>query len=365
VPGTPRISRFGSIVGSGPEITDVFDRVEKAAHVGVPVLILGETGTGKELVAREIHARGERRNGPFIAVNTGALSADLVASELFGHVKGSFTGAVDNYDGRFAEANHGTLFLDEISTMIERVQVVFLRVLEEGIFRPIGARRDKQVDVRVIAATSTDLRQSVESGRFREDLLQRLTVIRIVLPPLRERLDDLHMLVSYFLEQMRQEFGIHVEGVADSTLDILARYPWPGNIRELKNAIAQSGIIAGHGIILPEHIPLRIIEFLNRDHDLQSAPVRISPIPRQDTLGAQGMTNFAAPETHRPSLTVPLGWPLDEVRKAYVLRTLAACSYNKTHAAETLGVSRKTIHQWLMQWDIVGGSDQDCPKNSQ
>jgi DNA-binding NtrC family response regulator len=338
-----KIERFGSLVGGSPQMRQVYALITKAAQVNVPVLIVGETGTGKELVAKEIHDRGPRKKAPFVAVNTGALSEDLAASELFGHLKGSYTGAFEDYDGRFGEACGGSLFLDEISTMVERVQVVFLRVLDCGLCRPIGAKRPKKVDVRVIAATNTDLREAVEKGCFREDLLQRLTVFRIVLPPLREHLEDFRMLAYHFLESSRDELDVKVIGIAESTFETLLKYPWPGNVRELKNAIWQSAIVAGKGAILPRHIPLRITAFLERgDHVLPERAAAVSTASRE-------------------TLNIPMGLPLIEVRKAYVLKTLARQAFNKVRAAKSLGISRKTLHQWLTNWGIDNPDEAKAP----
>lgn len=351
----PEISRFGALVGRSPEMIKIFEMVDRAAEVNVPVLIVGETGTGKELVAREIHTRSARRNGPFIAVNTGALSAELVASELFGHVKGAFTGAADAHEGSFSEASGGSLFLDEIATTTERIQIVFLRVLEDGVFRPVGAKQDRKVDVRLIAATNADLRNAVEAGQFREDLLQRLTVFRIILPPLREHLEDLPMLAYHFLSLVAKDLNLGVTEVSEEALQSLAQYSWPGNVRELKNAIAQAAIMARHGAILPEHIPPRITSFVGiapkvaaegiSDDVTQTLRISVADDPNAV------QTTAAASRRAQDSLVSPVGLRLEEVQKAYVLKTLAVCSNNKTQAAQMLGVSRKTLRDWLVRWE--------------
>lgn len=351
------IARFGGLVGASPAMAKVFEMVERAAQVSVPVLVEGETGTGKELVAREIHARSALNTGPFVAVNTGALSPDLVASELFGHVKGSFTGASEDRSGRFAEADGGTLFLDEIATMTERVQVVFLRVLDEGVFRPVGGEIDKKVNVRIVAATNANLRQMVESGQFREDLLQRLTVFRILLPPLREHLEDLGMLSYHFLALVAEEFGLAVDEISDEAFSLLGEYPWPGNIRELRNAIAQAAIMAGQGAILPEHIPPRIVSSAHHEQPTpspattaESAPVNASNAPCQQCGGV----GVVPPAAREDSFVVPFGLRMEEVQKAYVKESLARCGSNKTATARLLGISRKTLHDWLARWSSDG-----------
>lgn len=327
----------------------VFEMIERAAEVHVPVLIVGETGTGKELVAQEIHARSLRKNAPFVAVNTGALSEELVASELFGHMKGAFTGASNDYGGRFLEAAGGSLFLDEIATMSERIQIVFLRVLEDGMYRPVGGHEDKRADARIIAATNADLRRAVEAGLFREDLLQRFMVFRIILPPLREHLEDLPLLSAHFLEQAGRELDIAVSEVSPEALEILERYPWPGNIRELKNAIAQAGIMARGSVILPEHIPPRIKSLEAGVSGGGDASIASPPVSTMEDVTLSEVAQRVAEEAD--SLVVPLGLSLDAVERAYVTKTLAACGGNKTRAAASLGVSRKTLREWLVRWD--------------
>ena len=358
------IVRFGRLVGGSPQMAKVYAMIEKAARVDVPVLIAGETGTGKELAAREIHARGKRKDAPFIAVNTGVLSTELVASELFGHAKGSFTGAIENRTGRFAEADGGTLFLDEIATMEEGVQVAFLRVLEQGVFRPVGGKQNKQADVRLIAATNVDLRHAVDSGAFREDLVHRLQVFFIMLPALREHMADLSMLTHHFLELTRNELGMEVDAISEDAMEVLEQYSWPGNIRELKNAIAQAAVMCETGIIEPRHLPTRIMRSPGDgqarredafEYDLEPA-AGFEPAPEVGEAALITSLPPAAPEVGaevRDGVFIPLGSSLDEVQKAYVLKTLSFCSNNKTHAARMLGVSRKTLYDRLTRWGIT------------
>lgn len=348
----PEITRFGGLVGGSPAMLKIAEMVERAAEVNVPVLIVGETGTGKELVAREIHARSTRRDGPFVAVNTGALSPELVASELFGHAKGAFTGAADSHDGHFSKADLGSLFLDEIATMSERIQIVFLRVLEDGVFRPVGAQQDRKVDVRLIAATNADLRQFVESGQFREDLLQRLTVFRILLPPLREHLEDLPMLAYHFLDLIVKDLGLDVTTMSDDALEVLNKYPWPGNVRELKNAIAQAAIMARDNPILPEHIPPRITSVIKCPSAATHGACEVAPQVAEPVIADQSVSpgTIQVHGMNQGSLISPIGLPLEDVQRAYVLKTLSACSNNKTQAARILGISRKTLRDWLARW---------------
>jgi len=350
------IDRFGALVGSTPEMNSVFAMIEKAAKIDVPVLVTGETGTGKESVAREIHVRGKRSNAPFVAVNTGALSIQLVASELFGHIKGSFTGAVDNKAGRFAEADGGTLFLDEIATMDERVQIALLRVLETNSFRPVGAKRDKTVDVRLLAATNMDLRDAVKAGLFREDVLHRLDVFSINLPPLRNHREDIPVLAAHFIDLINAEFGLQIESISADAVNCLLAYRWPGNIRELKNVLAQAAVMTETAQITPEHLPARIVVPAPARARTPAAAVSAQPDPKavDEDVPAADQTSQppASAEPACDGIFLNVGEPLDEVLKTYVLKTLAYCSYNKTHAAETLGVSRKTLYDKLLHWGM-------------
>jgi len=337
-------------------MNSVFAMIEKAAKIDVPVLITGETGTGKELVAREIHVRGRRATGPFVPVNTGALSIQLVASELFGHIKGSFTGAVENKAGRFAEADGGTLFLDEIATMDERVQIALLRVLETNSFRPVGAKRDTLVDVRLLAATNTDLRHAVKTGVFREDVLHRIEVFSISLPPLRNHLEDLPMLAAHFIDLINSDFGLQIQSIAVDAINCLLAYHWPGNIRELKNILAQAAVMAEYAQITTEHLPQRIVAPAPARSHAHPDPATPQPAPKPIDQHVPGppQTSHAADSPKQPcdGIFLNVGEPLEQVMKAYVLKTLDHCSYNKTHAAETLGVSRKTLYDKLLQWGM-------------
>ena len=350
------LDKFGTLVGGSPQMRSVFAMIEKAARIDVPVLISGETGTGKELVAREIHVRGRRTAAPFVAVNTGALSIQLVASELFGHIRGSFTGAVENKAGRFAEADGGTLFLDEIATMDERVQIALLRVLETNSFRPVGAKRDKTVDVRLLAATNTDLRHAVKTGVFREDVLHRLEVFSINLPPLRDHIEDVPMLAAHLVDLINSDFSLQIESVADDAVECLLAYRWPGNIRELKNVLAQAAVMAECAQITTEHLPARIVAPAAARSHAHAGPAAPPPAPKpvEQNIPAAAQTYYGAdsPEPPCDGIFLNVGEPLDEVMKAYVLKTLAHCSYNKTHAAQTLGVSRKTLYDKLLQWGM-------------
>lgn len=351
----PDEKRFGGLVGTSRATRQVYSLIRKAARVNIPVLIVGETGTGKELVAKEIHERSARADGPFVAVNTGALSSDLVASELFGHIRGSFTGALDNKVGRYEEADGGTLFLDEIATMEDRVQVALLRMLETGTYRPVGAKTDKSAQVRIIGATNENLWYAAKAGHFREDLLHRFEVIRIALPALREHIEDVPMLAQHFLEQFRAEFEFEIDGIREDAMALLMRYRWPGNVRELKNVIAEACVMAEAGPITPRHIPRRISAPSENDTAKHFAPEPLGNVDAVEERAGNGSAAapMAAPDEAEDGIFVRVGSPLEEVQKAYVLKTLAHCSNNKTLAARILGLSRKTLYDKLARWGIT------------
>ncbi len=313
VPVDERPVHFDRMIAKSPAMKRVFRRIIMAASTNVPVLVLGETGTGKDMVAKSIHERSARRHGPFIAVNVGAIPRELVASELFGHEQGAFTGAVSRRAGRFEMASRGTLFLDEITTMDEQAQVSFLRVLESKEFYRVGGRQPVTRDVRVVAATSADLRQLVQEGKFREDLMYRLDVFPITLPPLRERPGAIRLLCEEFQKTYRNTFHLPVRRFEPAAMRLLERYQWPGNVRELKNVIQRAVLVARHGPITRGHLPERIVYQPAREF----------------------------------SFTFPNGRPLKELEREYLRRTLALTHGNKARAARLLRISRKALYQKL------------------
>lgn len=350
----PEIKRFGQIVGGSSKLRNVYGLVRKAAKVELPVLIIGETGTGKDLIASEIHRRSARRDAPFVAVNMGALPRDLVASELFGHTKGAFTGASEDKSGRLAEADGGSLFLDEIGTMEEHTQVALLRVLDSHTYRPLGAKNDREVDFRLITATNENLEESIRAQQFREDLYHRLQVLRVNVPPLREIPEDIPMLAAHFLQLFNREYGFEIRSITDDALRHLVRYSWPGNIRELKNVIAQCGVSAEQGEIEVSNLPARILEPSRPETTLRS----FEPEPMGLECGngsLAGTTSDVLSLAGKEGVFVPLGIPLDEVQKTYVLRTLSHCGNNKTKTAKALGMSRKTLYDRLNRWGVRPG----------
>ena len=294
---------FQGIVGNSPVMQKIYQVVEKAALSDAPVVIYGESGTGKELVARAIHVMGRRKVGPFVQLNCAALNEALLESELFGHIKGAFTGAYRHRIGRFEAAHEGDLFLDEIADIPLATQVKLLRVLETKQFERVGDHRPISVDVRIITATNKDLQEMIGSKRFREDLFFRINVIPIYLPPLRERLEDVPLLVNAFVERLRERTGKRITGLSPEAMDRFMAYSWPGNVRELKSALEYAFVIAEKGIIGLEQLP----------HSLVSEAVR-----------------------HPANRKVP-------AEKIALIEALRQSNGNQSMAARILGVNRVTV----------------------
>jgi two-component system response regulator AtoC len=257
-------------VGSNKKMREIFDLIFRLSHVDTTVLIRGENGTGKELVARAIHFNSPRKHGEFVAINCGAIPEALMESELFGHEKGAFTGAVERKIGKFQLANKGTIFLDEVAELKPDMQVKLLRILQEKRFTPVGSNREVASNARVIAATNRNLEKMIEDYGFREDLFYRLNVMPIFLPPLRERLDDLENLIAHFVRRFNRKMGRQIQGFSKESLDILRGYRWPGNIRELENIIERSFIIENSQLVTPSSLPdaLRAISVSDVEFDL-------------------------------------------------------------------------------------------------
>ncbi|MGC8493048.1 MAG: sigma-54 interaction domain-containing protein [Syntrophobacteraceae bacterium] len=300
---------FHGLVGESAKMQRVFEIIEKAAQSEAPVSIFGETGTGKELVARAIHDLGSRRTGPYIQLNCAALNESLLESELFGHVKGAFTGAHVHRKGRFEAADGGDIFLDEIGDIPLSMQVKLLRVLETRQFERVGDLRPINTDVRIITATNRDLDRLAAEGKFREDLFFRINIIPIHLPPLRERPEDIPLLVDHFIHLLREAGGKQVSGPDSQTMDLFMKYHWPGNVRELRGALEYAFVLADHGAITPDHLPVRIKSYLQRRECVV-----------QDTAPAPASTE-----------------------KTALLEALAKCGGNQTRAARMLGVNRVTV----------------------
>jgi DNA-binding NtrC family response regulator len=310
-------ARFHNIIGDSSQLQAVYDMVKRAATTKATVLILGESGTGKELIAQAIHHESQRRDKAFVKVHCAALSEGLLESELFGHEKGAFTGAVGRKEGRFELADGGTLFLDEIGEISPSVQVKLLRVLQQREFERVGGTQTLKVDVRIVAATHRDLVGEVKAGRFREDLYYRLNVVAVTLPPLRERKSDIPALVSHFLEKYSDSYGKEVRGLAPGTLQALLSYDWPGNIRELENAIERAVVLAPGNELTTDDLP----------------PVLRGPRP----VGAS------------PSSLIP-GATLAQIEREAILRTLEMVGGSTTRAAEILGISVRKVQYRLKEY---------------
>jgi len=311
------------VVAKSPQMREVLSLVARAASSRASVLILGESGTGKEVVARALHQASPRREQPFVAVNIAAIPDSLVESELFGHEKGAFTGAVATHAGRFERADGGTLFIDEVGDMPLHSQVKLLRVLQEGTYERVGGGAPIKADVRVVAATHRNLDEEMAAGRFREDLFYRLNVVRITLPPLRERKLDIPPLVDLFLERSARLNGKEVEGVDSAALDLLMRHPWPGNVRELENAVESAVVLARDAVIGARDLPER----LRGEHRPESGQA----FPGDD-----------------PAL--PLPERLELFEKHVLLKALEEAGGNRTEAARRLGMSDKNVRDRLKRW---------------
>jgi len=301
---------------------EVFRQIRQLAGASGPVLIVGESGTGKELVARAIHEESERRHGRFLAVNCAGIPKDLLESEFFGHESGAFTGASRLRKGIFEEAQGGTLLLDEISEMPLDLQAKLLRVLQDGKLRPVGSNLEKEVDVRVLAASNRDIERQVEEGGFREDLFYRLETFQLKLPPLRRRGGDIDLLTGCFLRKYSEVTGKRIEGLSPRAMELLHMYPFPGNVRELQNAIERAVFFCGGREIKPEHLPVRL-----RKHSQSSQGVKASEILESLVKDGDGL----------PSL--------ETVELAYIRYALDSLGGNKRLAAEKLGIARRTLYR--------------------
>ena len=338
--------RFENIIGSSPAMLDVLATVGQVAASRATVLLLGETGTGKELIAKATHYNSPRRDKPFIRINCGALSENLLESELFGHVKGSFTGAIRDKQGRFEAADGGTIFLDEIGTLDMQLQIKLLRVLQEREFERVGDHQTVKTDVRVVAATNLDLAEEVRKGTFREDLYYRLNVVTLFLPPLRNRRADISQLIDHFLDKYNTENDRNVSKISRELMNVLLRYPWPGNVRELENAIERAVVLSQTDEFTEDLLPIQIRLFAQQGRDKQQAE-SISSLARR--LSEQAVEEYAMREGEIWNLIV------GEIEKQLIVRALERNGGVKTRSADFLGINRNTLNKKVKDYDIEGG----------
>jgi DNA-binding NtrC family response regulator len=403
---------FEGMLGRSVPMRQVFESIERVARTEAPVLIVGESGSGKELVARAIHARSGRRNGAFVPVHTGAIPKELVASELFGHERGAFTGALTAADGKFEAASRGSLFLDEVGTMVHDVQIALLRVLETMRYTRVGGRKEHAADVRVIAATNCDLLTLVQEQKFREDLYFRLNVFSITLPPLRDRRDDILPLAEHYLHRFAQRYGTPVRRISSAAAERLYNFPWFGNIRELRNVMERAAVF-GRSVELGAHELQLVAERLPGPGQMMRetaarAPYVSVPVPPQPSpaslefapppsspMPAMGAVTLpqpsyvpplealsplmpmpmsaptppsylpppmpmpapaplrSEPPAHANAIVIPLGTTIQEAEKALILRTLEHVGGNKQKAARVLGISRRCLYNRLEEYGVM------------
>ena len=319
---------FGEIISKSASMQRIFNILPEIAHSESNVLVLGESGTGKELIARAIHTSSQRNRGPFVAVNCGALPETLLESELFGYKAGAFTDAKQDRPGRFASADKGTLFLDEIGDIPASLQVKLLRVLQEKVYEPLGSSKPVKADVRIIAATNRDLQTLVQEGTFREDLFYRLNVVKINLPPLRERMEDIPMLADHFIRQFSAQQGKDIVGIADEALATLLRHNFPGNIRELENIIEYPFILCHGGFIRPEHLPEPFA-------------------PKEQSISPSGVLPL-----HKPA-------PLEEIEKQAILHSLERNHWRRMATCRELGISKDTLRRKIERYGFKNPFDEE------
>jgi len=330
------VTKSTSMVGSSPKMSKLKEQIDTVAPLNSWILITGENGTGKELVARSVHFGSKRRENPFVAVNCAAIPEELIESELFGHERGAFTGATQMKRGKFDIANGGTLFLDEIGDMSLKTQAKVLRILQEQKFERVGGNHTIEVDVRVVAATNKNLQESIKENKFREDLYYRLAVIPLVVPPLRERADDIPALLKYYLDIFAKEQGREPKKFSEDTAQMLKHYPWPGNVRELKNLVERLSIMTKSDSISPEDLPAEILEAVAHDpaSSLQAANEKGS-LESKDDLGG-GLKEAK-----------------NQFEKDFIVRKLKENDWNISRTANALGIERAHLHRKIKAFKIT------------
>jgi two-component system, NtrC family, response regulator HydG len=346
------ISPFADIVGNSPAMAEVYRLTRLAAPTNASVLLIGETGTGKEVIARAVHKLSRRSDGPYIRVNCGALHENLLESELFGHVKGAFTGAIDNKTGRFEAAHGGTIFLDEISSMSAKLQVKLLRVLQEREYERVGDSRTNKVDVRVIAATNQALEEEIEAGNFREDLYYRLNVVPIPLPPLRERREDIPALAQYFLKRYADLNRREVPELTPAVLTALLAHDWPGNVRELENTIERL-IVLSNGKAVPAEVLSR---FGRPRYSLRGSRPKTDDVPGLiQLLVRAGMLASLPPGQKLYHFLV------GGLERALIEGVMQQCEGVRVKAADRLGINRNTLHKKLEEFGATDAAAEEPP----
>jgi len=335
-------SPMDGIVGSSPRMSELFQLTRKVANSSATVLLLGETGTGKELIAKAVHELSPRATGPFIRVNCGALSESLLESELFGHVKGAFTSAIENRTGRFEAAHGGTIFLDEINSVSPTLQVKLLRVLQEHEFQRVGDSKTIHVDCRFIAATNRDLTEMVEENSFREDLYYRLNVLPVYVPPLRERREDIPELTTFFVKRYAKENNRNVTDVSASAMNFLKAYLWPGNVRELQNYIERAIVLCESDSLTEELLP---------SHVRGEAPIRLGRVERSELQSlcaevvSRGLNEVAEDGKAHDGV-------MGMVERELILQVLRSCQGTQTKTATKLGINRNTLHKKIDDYEL-------------
>lgn len=314
---------FEQIIGSSPPIKDLISRLQRVAPTDASILILGDTGTGKELVAQAVHQNSPRKNRPFVALNCGALTGNILESELFGHIKGAYTDATSDRAGKFEYANGGTLFLDEVGEMPLSTQVKLLRVMEDGRVTRLGSNETIQVNVRILSATNRNLEQAIEANEFRRDLYYRLKVVTVRLPRLVERGQDITLLIDYFIKEQSRAHHKSIKKMTTLARRALTAHDWPGNVRELRNVIESMIVVDGDGVL-----------------DVDDLPQDFAPPPE------------APPETGEGGLRSLVGQPLTELEKRFIIETLSACGGNREEAAVMLGIGERTLYRKIREYGL-------------
>jgi transcriptional regulator with PAS, ATPase and Fis domain len=332
-----------NLIGSGAAMHEVYRLTRQVARSNASVLLLGETGTGKELIAKAMHQLSPRGSGPFVRVNCGALAENLLESELFGHVRGAFTGAIDNRTGRFEAAHTGTVFLDEINSTTPKLQVKLLRVLQEQEFERVGDTQTIRVDTRVISASNRDLLEEIDCGRFREDLYYRLNVVTILLPPLRERREDIPELVGHFLKLYNERNNRHVPYVERAAMEAMQSYAWPGNVRELQNYIERAVVLAPGDELTCDLLP-EAVRGQSRPRIGRHRPADIETLASE--LVETGVNTAGAMAENLHAAIV------NRVERELIAQIMASCDNVQTKAATRLGINRNTLHKKLEEYQL-------------